>query len=72
MATDFRLKEDLPALTNRIVETYVDLGTIHHLGHCPLPSYKTVIEATEDLKEILYPGYSDAAPSSTPATWSIT
>ena len=57
MATDFRLKEDLPALTDRIVETYVDLVTINHLGYCPLPSYKTVIEATEDLKEILYPGY---------------
>ncbi len=57
MATDFRLKENLPELTDRIVETYFELGTINHLGHCPLPSYETVISATEDLKEILYPGY---------------
>ena len=57
MATDFRLKENLPALTERIVETYVDLETINHLGYCPLPSHEAVIEATEDLKEILYPGY---------------
>ena len=33
------------------------MGTINHLGHCPLPNYETIIAATEDLKEILYPGY---------------
>jgi serine O-acetyltransferase len=33
------------------------VGSINHLGHCPLPNYETIIEATEDLKEILYPGY---------------
>ena len=57
MATDFRLKEGLPDLTERIVRTYSDVGKIHHLGYCPLPSYETIISATEDLKEILYPGY---------------
>jgi serine O-acetyltransferase len=57
MATDIRVKEALPELTNRIVQTYTELGTISHLGHCPLPSYETVIAITEDLKEILYPGY---------------
>ena len=50
-------KKSLPDLTDRIVETYVELGTINHLGHCPLPNYETIIAATEDLKEILYPGY---------------
>ncbi|MBN2291594.1 MAG: serine acetyltransferase [Pirellulales bacterium] len=57
MATDFRLKENLPDLTTRIVETYFQHATINHLGHCPLPSYDVVTAATEDLKEILYPGY---------------
>jgi len=57
MASDFRLKDSLPALTDRIVSTYAEVGTIHHLGHCPLPNYDTVVSATEDLKEILYPGY---------------
>ena len=57
MASDFRLKEQLPELTNRIVQTYEEAGTIHHLGHCPLPKYEEVISAVEDLKEILYPGY---------------
>ncbi|MHB1036081.1 MAG: serine O-acetyltransferase [Pirellulales bacterium] len=57
MASDARLKEQLPELTNRIVQTYTDVGSINHLGHCPLPSYEVIVEVTEDLKEILYPGY---------------
>lgn len=57
MATDIRLKERLPELTDRIVETYQEIETIHHLGHCPLPSVDAVIEIAQDLKEILYPGY---------------
>ncbi len=57
MASDIRLKERLPELTDRIVSTYAEVGTIHHLGHCPLPNYEAVISATEKLKEILYPGY---------------
>ncbi len=57
MATDFRLKDQLPKLTERIVRTYDEVGKIHHLGHCPLPNYDEIIAATDELKEILYPGY---------------
>ncbi len=57
MASDVRLKEQLPELTDRIVQTYQEVGSINHLGHCPLPSYDVIIAAIEDLKEILYPGY---------------
>jgi serine O-acetyltransferase len=57
MATDIRLKESLPVLTERIVDTYAEVGSINHLGYCPLPNYDAVIAVTEDLKEILYPGY---------------
>jgi serine O-acetyltransferase len=57
MASDFRLKEQLPRLTEAIVSTYRQVGTINHLGHCPLPNYDVIIAACEDLKEILYPGY---------------
>jgi serine O-acetyltransferase len=57
MATDIRLKENLPVLTERIVDTYAEVGSLHHLGHCPLPNYDTIIAVTEDLKEILFPGY---------------
>src|SRR3954451_3366176 len=57
MATDIRLKESLPALTERIVETYEDCGGINHLGHSPLPSYREIVEIMAALREILYPGY---------------
>ena len=57
MATDARLKESLPELTQRIVTTYSEVASIHHLGHCPLPKYETIVGIVEDLKEILYPGY---------------
>lgn len=57
MATDFRLKEQLPDLTDRIVTSYHEIGTINHLGHCPLPSSEVVIEIAQDLKEVIFPGY---------------
>ncbi|MBC7078616.1 MAG: serine acetyltransferase, partial [Synergistales bacterium] len=57
MASDFRLKEKLPEITNRLVETYRTHGSTSHLGHCPLPNYEAVIQATEWMKEILFPGY---------------
>jgi serine O-acetyltransferase len=57
MATDLRIKEQLPELTARIVATYTEVGSINHLGHCPLPNYDAVIGILEDLKEIIYPGY---------------
>jgi serine O-acetyltransferase len=57
VASDLRRKEELPELTKRIVDTYSVVGSINHLGHCPLPNYDVVIEILEDLKEIIYPGY---------------
>ena len=57
MASDFRRKEELPALTDAIVHSYTEIGTINHLGHCPLPRHESIVSAIEDLKDILYPGY---------------
>lgn len=57
MATDFRLKEQLSTLTDRIVDSYHDIGTINHLGHCPLPSTSAIVDIVQDIREILYPGY---------------
>ena len=42
------MKEALPELTDRIVQTYQEIGTTSHLGHCPLPNYETVIAITEE------------------------
>lgn len=57
MASDFRLKESLPELTEQILATYTSDDSINHLGHCPLPSYDAIVSILVDLKDILYPGY---------------
>ncbi len=57
MASDLRLKEQLPELTEAIVATYTPNDAINHLGHCALPSYTIVTEILLELKDILYPGY---------------
>ncbi|MEM6472026.1 MAG: serine O-acetyltransferase EpsC [Planctomycetota bacterium] len=57
MASDFRLKEQLPRLTERIVATYTPDDAINHLGHCPLPNYEAVVGILLDLKDVFYPGY---------------
>jgi serine O-acetyltransferase len=57
MATDIRLKETLPEITEALVATYTECGRIHHLGHMPLPSRDAIQDLLADLTEILYPGY---------------
>jgi serine O-acetyltransferase len=58
MSVDLSLKQPLASITERIVETYGECGAIHHLGHCPLPSYREIVDILGDLREILYPGYA--------------
>ena len=43
MASDVRLKEQLPRLTDRIVAGYKTSESIHYLGHCPLPNYDEIV-----------------------------
>ena len=50
-------KRHLPEITDAIVKTYRDVGTINHLEHSPLPRYEEIISVLEDLKEVLFPGY---------------
>ncbi len=57
MATDLSLRARLPQVTEGIVGSYRDIALINHLGHCPLPSNQVVIELTEDLQEVIFPGY---------------
>ncbi|GIX00304.1 MAG: serine acetyltransferase [Pirellulaceae bacterium] len=57
MASDVRLKEQLPSLTSKIVASYSPDDRINHLGHCPLPKYDVVVSILEDLKDIIYPGF---------------
>jgi serine O-acetyltransferase len=57
MATDIRLKEALPEITDAIVATYTECSRTSHLGHKPLPSREVIGEVLCDLMDILYPGY---------------
>jgi serine O-acetyltransferase len=57
MTVDWQLKQQLPALTDKIVESYHSIGTINHLGHSRLPSTDAVISIAGDLKDIIFPGY---------------
>jgi serine O-acetyltransferase len=58
MATDIRLKEALPEITEALVATYTECSLINHLGHKPLPSRDAIVDILADLMDILYPGYS--------------
>jgi serine O-acetyltransferase len=57
MATDIRLKEALPEITEALVATYAECKYINHLGHKPLPNREAVAEILCDLLDILYPGF---------------
>tara|TARA_B100000029_G_scaffold38734_2_gene36329 strand:+ start:3341 stop:4279 length:939 start_codon:yes stop_codon:yes gene_type:complete len=57
MSPDSPGKSQLPALTEQVVATYSQIGTINHLGHSPLPHNDAVIGITQDLMEVIYPGY---------------
>src|SRR5207245_10563385 len=57
MATDIRLKETLPEVTEALVATYTECSRINHLGHKPLPSREAIVDILADLLDILYPGY---------------
>src|SRR5256714_2752890 len=57
MATDIRLKEALPEITDAIVATYTECSRTSHLGHRPLPSREAIEGILCDLMDVLYPGY---------------
>jgi len=56
MATDIRLKEALPEITESIVATYAECSRTSHLGHRPLPSREAVVNIMDDFLDLLYPG----------------
>ena len=57
MATDIRLKENLPEITEAVVGTYMECNRTSHLGHKPLPSREAIEGILCDLMDVLYPGY---------------
>lgn len=57
MATDLRMKEMLPEVTEAIVGTYTECSRTSHLGHKPLPGREAIAAILHDILDILYPGY---------------
>src|SRR5947199_72338 len=57
MATDIRLKEALPEITESVVATYPECSRTSHLGHRPLPSREAIVDILTDLMDVLFPGY---------------
>jgi serine O-acetyltransferase len=57
MATDIRIKEALPEITEALVATYTECKYTNHLGHRPLPSREAIVDILADLMDLLYPGY---------------
>jgi serine O-acetyltransferase len=57
MATDIRLKESLPEITEALVASYTEGKYTNHLGHQPLPSRDAVPDILTDLMDLLYPGF---------------
>lgn len=58
MPERFRLKHQLPGITDQIVDTYVHCQVpLHHLEITPLPSRESIVEIIEILQEIIFPGY---------------
>ncbi|MFO0881235.1 MAG: serine acetyltransferase [Gemmataceae bacterium] len=56
MATDIRLKEALPEITEAVVATYTECSRTSHLGHRALPSREAVVDILQDFLDLLYPG----------------
>ncbi|MFM7151040.1 MAG: serine O-acetyltransferase [Gemmataceae bacterium] len=56
MATDIRVKEALPEITEAIVATYTECSRTSHLGHKALPSREAIVEILQDFLDILFPG----------------
>ena len=58
MATDIRLTESLPDITETILETYfTECSRTSHLGHEPLPSREELLTILNDFMDVFYPGY---------------
>lgn len=51
------LQEQIPSLTDALLDTYSSSDHLNHLGCSPLPKYDEIVRAIQDLKELIYPGY---------------
>ncbi|MEM1060576.1 MAG: serine O-acetyltransferase EpsC [Verrucomicrobiota bacterium] len=52
----------LPSLVDQLLTSYRDCGGINHIDGANLPSKKAVAKLTEDLLDLLFPGFHTDAP----------
>ena len=52
-----RLRQKLPAIAEKIIESCRDEACYNHVDFEPIPSRRSVVEIIDKLKEILFPGY---------------
>ena len=57
MFTTFQIDEQLPAMVDRIVDSYDRLERTRHIDRIYLPSRSEAVEIIEMLLELAYPGY---------------
>ena len=56
-ATDSRLRDRLPSIAEKIIESCTDTGCFTHVDFEPIPSKQSVIDIIEKLREVIFPGY---------------
>jgi serine O-acetyltransferase len=59
------IKDRLPALISRILESYQEIGGINNIDGTNLPSKRAITQICEDLLQILFPGFHDEEPIAT-------
>lgn len=50
-------KEQLPVITDKIIESCLDTNSFTHMNNEPIPSQAEIVKIVEEFKKILFPGY---------------
>lgn len=50
-------KEQLPLITDKIIESCLDKNSFTHMNNEPIPSQAEIVKIVEEFKKILFPGY---------------
>ncbi len=54
---DSSLRDRLPSIAEKIIESCTDEGCFTHVDFEPIPSKQSVIDIIEKLREVIFPGY---------------
>jgi serine O-acetyltransferase len=57
MALESRLRDRLPSIAEKIIDSCTDTSCFTHVDFEPIPSKQSVIDIIEKLREVIFPGY---------------